>query len=277
MTTAKVLRSEKERFYGYASATYPVYSMLIIVSRGLNDTVIEISKSGKAMALVHKELLGAESDYLAEQFQESRLALPFGKEVVAKSFVYWLHYHRIHIPDAVCETSLDSLIGLWVIADQCQMKSLANGVVDGVWELYLVSEYAIIEFLYQSTSTPLSAIRRLLVTIMEFGMSTRDIDHLQELLPNDFIIDLCRKKFDMPDEKYSMTMRKDFCKRFYEHDYIEEVDQFGESESKLVTEATFISRLPLLLVRAKAGLLLSVKLNAMMDIETFTTSNEDNQ
>jgi hypothetical protein len=97
--------------------------------------------------------------------------------------------------------------------------------------LYLTSEYlpySIIEFLYQNTSAPLSAVRRLLVTIMEFGISTRDIDHLGELLPNDFFIDLYQKKFDMPDEKYSIEMRKDFCKRFHEHDYIEEGEQFGE-------------------------------------------------
>jgi hypothetical protein len=115
--------------------------MLIIVSRGLNDTASVISKDGKTMAVVHKEPLGAESDYLAEQLQESTLALPFDEEVMAKSFVYWLCRHSIHIPNAVRETSLDSLMGsygllskLWVIADQYQMKSLANDVVDDVWD-----------------------------------------------------------------------------------------------------------------------------------------------
>jgi hypothetical protein len=123
------------------------------------------------------------------------------------------------------------LTKLWILADKYQMKSLANDVVDGVWDLYLANEYlpySIIEFVYENTSTPLSAIRKLLVTIMEFGLSTRDLDDLRGLLPEDFFFDLCRKMFDEPDEKYSKTMRKDFCKRFHEHDYMEEDEQFSE-------------------------------------------------
>lgn len=238
MANADVLRSEKQRFYEYATTAQTVCSMLIMASRGLSETVTVISKDGKALAVVHKELLSAQSDYLAEHLQELTLALPFDEEVVVKSFVYWLYRQRIHIPNAVREISLDSLRGsygllskLWVIADQYQMKSLANDVVDGVWDLYLANEYlpySTIEFVYQNTSTPLSAFRRLLVTIMEFGMSTREIDHLREVLPADFFVDLCRKTFDEPDEKYSMTMRKDFCKRFHEHDYMEEGEQFSE-------------------------------------------------
>lgn len=238
MATAEVLRSEKQRFYEYASAAQAFSSMLIIVSRGLGETVTVISKDGRAMAIVHKELLIAQSDYLAEHLEELTLTLPFDEEVVATSFGYWLYRQRIHIPNAVRETSLDSLTGsygllskLWVLADKYQMKCLANDVVDGVWDLYLANEYlpySIIEFVYENTSTPLSAIRRLLVTIMEFGLSTRDLDDLRELVPPDFFFDLFRKMFDEPDDKYSKTMRKDFCKRFHEHDYIEEGEQFNE-------------------------------------------------
>jgi hypothetical protein len=238
MATADMLRSEKQRVYEYVAATQNISSTLIITPRGLGETVTVLSKDGKALAVVHKELLGAQSDYLAEHLQALTLALPFDEEVVAKSFVYWLYRQRIHIPHAVRDTSLDSLTGsygllskLWVLADKYHMKSLANDVVDGVWDLYLANEYlpySAIEFIYQNTSTPLSAIRRLLVTIMEFCMSTRDIDHLREVLPGDFFVDLLRKKFDEPDEKYSMAMRKDFCKRFHEHDYMEEGEQFSE-------------------------------------------------
>ena len=86
--------------------------MLIIVSRGLGETVTVISKDGRAMAIVHKELLIAQSDYLAEHLQELTLTLPFDEEVVATSFGYWLYRKRIHIPNAVRETSNRSI---WLV------------------------------------------------------------------------------------------------------------------------------------------------------------------
>ncbi len=217
-----------------------------------------VSKDGEALAKVHKELICAQSDYMAgllviqasmmanqadENAQELTLILPFDEvpfdeEVVAKTLVYWFYRQHIHIPHKVREMSLDSLFGsyallckLWILAEKCHMKSLENDIVDGIWDLYLIHEYlpySMVEFVYKQTSKQLSAIRRLLVTIMEFSLSARELDELQYLLPKDFFVDLSRKQFDKPDEKYSKTMMRDFCKRFHEHDYVEEGEQFSE-------------------------------------------------
>lgn len=206
------------------------------------------------MAIVHKEALCAQSDYLAgllviqaslqtvqqtdEDTQKLSLTLPIDEEEVAKSFVYWLYYQRIYIPKDIRGASLDSLKGsyglltkLWVLAETYQMKSLENDVVDSVWNLYLaegVISYSIIDFVYKNTSRPLSAMRRLLVTILEFELSIQDLDHLQGLLQADFLFDLCRKQLEAPDTKFGMTLGKDFCKIFHEHDYKEEGEKFSE-------------------------------------------------
>jgi hypothetical protein len=225
--------------------------ILINVLRGLSEIVTVISKNGEVIAKVHRELICAQSDFMAgllaiqasitakqadKNAPELKLTLPFDEvpldeEVVAKSLIYWFYRQRIYIPNAVRETTRDSmgsyglLCKLWVLAEKFQMKSLGNDVVDGIWDLYLVNEYlpySIIEFVYTQTSEPLSAIRRLLVTIMKLGLDTPQLDELKDFLPKQFFVDLTEKQFDMLDRNYSKTMHKEFCKRFHEHDFVEE-------------------------------------------------------
>jgi hypothetical protein len=57
----------------------------------------------------------------------------------------------------------------------------------------------IINFMYRHTAVPLSPIRRLLVTIIEYHLSPDDLDSYEGLLPVDFLFDLCRKLLETRD------------------------------------------------------------------------------
>jgi hypothetical protein len=190
-------------------------------TRGLGEIVTVISKNEEVIAKVHKDLICAQSDFMAGLFvnqasmavqqaeknpPELTLTLPFDEvpsdeEVIAKSLVYWFYYKKIRVPNAVRKTKLDSmgsfglLCKLWVVAEKFQLRSLEDDIVDGIWDLYQVNDYlpfSIIEFVYKQTSTPLSAIRRLLVTIMKLGLSQPRLDEVKGLLPEEFFVDLGR-------------------------------------------------------------------------------------
>lgn len=236
--------------------------MLIIVPRALSEIVNVVSTDGDVLAKVHKQLLCAESGYLLGLLNNQAtgtaqhtgstapvlsLTLPFHgmqleEEAVAKSLVYWLYYHQIRIPKAIRDKSndLDNSYGflckLWLVSENWQLKSFGNNVVDCIYGMFQVNgylPYSVINFVYDQTSEPLSAIRKLFVTIL-FGLSFDALTGLGNELPDEFIADLDHWQILYPNEVFSETMLELFCERFHEHDLVA-----GEQFSPCIHLKTF--------------------------------------